>query len=116
MAVATSIKNNVQILTETVIPISKINDALPFPINPGAAQRWMRQGVGGHRLETASIGQRRFTSKEAVQRFLAAVNGAPEFSQKQARPTMPRRDFEAARQKYNLPAPGRGGKAAEANG
>jgi Protein of unknown function (DUF1580) len=36
--------------------------------------RWTRQGVKGVRLETVVIGGRRFTSLEAIQRFIQARN------------------------------------------
>lgn len=36
--------------------------------------RWSRQGVGGVKLETLLIGGRRFTSREAVTRFIERRN------------------------------------------
>ena len=40
-------------------------------------RRWARQGCRGHRLETAFLGNRLMTSRPAVARFLAALNGQP---------------------------------------
>jgi hypothetical protein len=38
--------------------------------------RWYRHGVRGVRLETIVVGGRRFTSHEAVQRFIARTTAA----------------------------------------
>ncbi len=39
--------------------------------------RWRTAGCRGHKLETILVGGRRFTSREAITRFLAALNGQP---------------------------------------
>jgi hypothetical protein len=39
--------------------------------------RWRTSGCRGHVLETGLIGGRRFTTREAIARFLAAINGEP---------------------------------------
>jgi hypothetical protein len=39
--------------------------------------RWRTSGCRGHRLETILFGGRRFTSREAITRFLRAINGEP---------------------------------------
>jgi len=36
--------------------------------------RWAQRGVGGHLLETVFVGRQRYTSIEAVQRFMHARN------------------------------------------
>ena len=37
--------------------------------------RWMLTGRKGHKLESLIVGGQRYTSKEAVHRFIAACNG-----------------------------------------
>jgi hypothetical protein len=37
--------------------------------------RWMLKGQRGQRLESLVVGGQRYTSKEAVRRFVAALNG-----------------------------------------
>jgi hypothetical protein len=39
--------------------------------------RWRTAGCRGHKLETLLFGGRRYTSREAIARFLAAINGEP---------------------------------------
>ena len=61
-------------------PIS-FNDAakmLPDGKRPAYATwwRWRRVGIRGVKLETILIGGRRFTSAEAVQRFISATTAA----------------------------------------
>ena len=111
--VAHTIENHVHLLSETVIPLKKINDHLPLPIGPHVIQRWMREGVRGAQLETAVFGKIRVTSKEAIQRFLHALNSKPETAQSQARPSMSQRDVEAGRKRFGLPKGGKSGIKAE---
>jgi hypothetical protein len=42
-------------------------------------RRWADTGVDGVVLETVKVGGRRFTSLEAIERFLSRINGHPEF-------------------------------------
>lgn len=47
-----------------------------FPTRPHISTiwRWIQRGTRGHRLETCYVGGRRYTSHEAVERFLANLN------------------------------------------
>ena len=38
-------------------------------------RRWANRGCRGHRLEVVFLGNRLMTSRQAVARFLAAING-----------------------------------------
>lgn len=49
-----------------------------FGVAPETAWRWALRGVRGVRLESTIIGGRRYTSREACERFLAQLNGEPE--------------------------------------
>jgi hypothetical protein len=46
-------------------------------ISRATAMRWMLNGVGGVRLESTKIGGARYTSREAIERFVAALNHRP---------------------------------------
>jgi Protein of unknown function (DUF1580) len=37
--------------------------------------RWTLRGIKGHRLEAFNLGGRKFTTRDAFARFLAAING-----------------------------------------
>lgn len=53
----------------------------PNPPPPPTLRRWTNHGVRGVKLETAKIGWRIFTSREAIGRFLANLNGNTEESE-----------------------------------
>ena len=48
-----------------------------FQVAPETAWRWAMRGVRGTKLESFVIGGRRFTTREACERFLARLNGVP---------------------------------------
>ena len=52
--------------------------AKSFPDRPHTSTiwRWHRRGIKGVRLETAIIGGRRYTSREAIQRFIERTTAA----------------------------------------
>ena len=64
---------------EQLIPIKQVCDMFPGRTGKGIALasvwRWISEGLqGGHKLETIIIGGERYTSREAVGRFIAAIN------------------------------------------
>lgn len=100
---------------ETLIPINAVPDRIPGEkCNPSTVQRWMRRGVSGITLETFTVGSKRYTSVEALDRFLIRVNGCDPDAQptESVRPTMSRSELEAKRRKFNLPPAGKNGVAA----
>lgn len=64
-------------------PLSLPDAAKSLPGRPSLCtlHRWARRGIGNQRLETVLVGGRRFTSREALQRFIeqrtAAAEGQP---------------------------------------
>lgn len=65
------------LLFETVIPLGEVPALVPLRPAMGTVYRWAQSGVGGVVLETAKVGGKVVTSKEAVRRFLAALNPGP---------------------------------------
>ena len=63
------------ILTETRLSPSQAAGVVPVSV--GTVWRWFLKGVKGHKLESACIGGRRFTSEEALRRFVAKINAGP---------------------------------------
>lgn len=65
---------------EEYIPLRTAAKLVPSSRKPGrpvhisTLVRWSTKGVRGNRLETFLIGDRRFTSRSALQRFLASLN------------------------------------------
>jgi regulator of PEP synthase PpsR (kinase-PPPase family) len=68
------------ILTETeqLIPFTQAREAFPGGkrLSLATIHRWRLNGVRGTRLETILIGGSRYTSAEAIRRFIAAQNPA----------------------------------------
>ena len=60
--------------TEETIPIAELPKQLPSRPHISTVWRWIKRGCRGVRLETVLIGGKRFTSKEAVDRFVHATS------------------------------------------
>jgi hypothetical protein len=54
--------------------LTKAADDVPGRPHISTMIRWALRGVKGTRLETVMVGGRRFTSIEAIQRFLTRLN------------------------------------------
>ena len=70
------------ILTEKQLTLPQA--AKRLGVNPSTCWRWVLNGVRGVRLETFSVGVKRFTTIESLERFIerttAAAAGAPPIS------------------------------------
>ena len=88
----------IDVTNEQLITFNQARDAFPGGRRPALAtlHRWRLDGIRGVRLETAQIGGSRFTSREAIVRFIAAQN-ATETSVSQFSPSQRQRMSEAAR-------------------
>lgn len=49
--------------------------ACELNVSTSTCWRWTQRGIRGHRLEAYSLGGRRYTTRQAVMRFLARLNG-----------------------------------------
>src|SRR5262245_4075347 len=67
-------------LSEQLLTLSAAAREIPGPSGRGlhvsTLWRWMQRGVRGIRLETVMIGGIRYTSREALERFIAATTAA----------------------------------------
>ena len=67
---------------ESLVQIYKAHKHFPCNPSPSCIQRWFRVGVntphGRYKLETAVSGGKRFTSEEAILRFLVVQQGQPD--------------------------------------
>jgi hypothetical protein len=63
---------------EDLLSFGKAASAIPGRerVSLGTLHRWRLKGVRGVRLETVLIGGQRFTSRQAIERFLAFLNHA----------------------------------------
>jgi hypothetical protein len=63
---------------ENVVPLARAPGLVPGRPHISTFWRWAGRGVRGHRLEILRIGGKVYTSQEAIDRFLAALNSAPD--------------------------------------
>lgn len=85
---------------ETVISFADARSAFPGidrRLSLATLHRWRLNGVRGVRLETALIGGLRYTSKEAISRFIAAQNADDAPAVPAITPSQRRKQSEAAR-------------------
>jgi hypothetical protein len=64
-----------RLLTEPRISLTAL--ARREGVHLSTVWRWCLRGVHGHRLESISIGQRKYTTLPAYERWIAAINGEP---------------------------------------
>lgn len=67
---------SIDIDLENLVPFSDARTAFPGDkrLSLATLHRWRIKGVRGVRLETVLIGGLRYTSREAISRFIAAQN------------------------------------------
>ncbi len=69
----------IDINSENLVTINEATKTLPSRPHIATGWRWVYRGCKGIKLETVCIGGRRYTSEEALQRFIerttAAANG-----------------------------------------
>lgn len=70
------ILNSPHIINEFLVSLADACNYFPIKCSRQTLERWMRLGCRGIILESVTIGSRRFTSKEAITRFLSAQAGA----------------------------------------
>jgi hypothetical protein len=108
---AYTIPGSISLIDETLIPIRFAGGEFPVPVSPAKIERMWREGARGVRLETMLVGNRRYTSKEAIRRFLENSQNNQEAVVSQTSnqlppPGMTDTEIEAARAKYKLPPSG----------
>ncbi len=62
------------LLNETLVPIGAAGRYVPLGPHLNTVRRWATQGIDGVKLESVRIGKRRYTTLEAIERFLARLN------------------------------------------
>ena len=65
----------IEALAATFVLLSKAGRLLSTNPSPATMWRWALKGVDGVKLETFKIGGRRYTTAEALDLFLARLNG-----------------------------------------
>jgi hypothetical protein len=87
----------IDLTTESLIRLHDVGNYIPSSragkrLGKAVAFRWALRGVRGTKLETLKVGGCRFTTVEAIQRFVAALNPNPASANKPPlRPNVTRR-------------------------
>lgn len=85
---------SIDVNTETLVQFSEASRNFPGkPVCIQTLHRWRLRGVRGNKLESCLIGGIRFTSKEAIQRFIEAQNAG---DQKPVKPSASQRSKRSA--------------------
>ena len=96
---------NPLLLGENLIPMSSAGKHFPVSVQRSTVERWVRRGVAGAKLETVRVGGKRFTSLEAITRFLHAQQLQGHQPVTTPKPSMTKAELEAGRKRYGLPDP-----------
>ena len=67
---------SIDISSETLLSLTEAAKAIPGRPSVCSLHRWRLHGVRGAKLETVLVGGRRFVSREALERFIAATTAA----------------------------------------
>lgn len=87
----------IDLTREEPILLTEAAKLLPNRPHLSTLWRWFQRGVKGHRLETLVIGGKRYTSREALQRFADRLTAASTDGRTPALSTRQReRQIEAA--------------------
>ena len=93
------------LLNETLVSLTEAPKHLPVQCSQATLQRYMRLGSRGTILESVLICGRRYTSKEAIARFVRAQLRVEAERPEPTRGTMSKKDVEAATRRFGLPEP-----------
>ena len=89
---------SIDVANETVITLGEACRVVqPHGVSTATMARWIQRGVRGAKLATVLIGGRRFTSREAINRFISAQN-ADESPTPTVSPAQRTRQAKAAQQ------------------
>ena len=98
---------SIDIHTERVIPISQAPKHFPGRPNVSSVYRWFGKGSRGARLETIVVGAKRYTSIEAIERFIERTTAnSPGAALPPSRPTSRQREAAIRRAERELEAAG----------
>lgn len=78
----------IDIFSEHLVPINQASQHVPGRPHKSTVWRWVLRGVRGQKLETCLCGGRRFTSIEAIERFVSRLTApdapTPEYRRRRA--------------------------------
>jgi Protein of unknown function (DUF1580). len=96
-----------EILEESLVNLTEATKLFPVKCSRASLERWIRRGSRGVYLETVFIANKRFTSLEAIQRFLInQQNTEPERIQSAPKHrSMSQKEIDAKSREFRLSEP-----------
>lgn len=99
------IHDSLRILDEDLMTLSEACSCFPIRCSRAAVERWIRKGARGVILETALFCGRRYTSRQAIDRFIRSQLHIEAERPTPKRGMMSQKDIEAKARGYGLPEP-----------
>jgi hypothetical protein len=93
------------LLEESLVPLTEACGYFPVKCSRTSIERWARKGSRGATLETILLGGRRYTSREAIKRFVRSQLQPEAERPAPTRGTMSKKDVEVAARRFGLPEP-----------
>ena len=89
------------LMTEELLAFAEATKVVPGHPHVSTLHRWRLRGIHGKKLETCLIGGRRYTSREALERFSVAVTAAAAGEvRRAARPPVASETFSGPRRRW----------------
>jgi hypothetical protein len=95
------------LLEETpLLDLTEATKRFPVRCSRSTIERWIRHGAHGIRLETIRVGNRRFTTEAAINRFLVVQQHTiPEQTRNEPKRNLSKKEIAEASKKFRLPEP-----------
>ena len=93
------------LLDESLVTLTEACKCFPVKCSRPALERWLRRGSRGTVLESVLVCGRRYTSREAIDRFVRGQLTVEAEKAVPKRTNMSKRDIEAASRRFGLPEP-----------
>ena len=96
-----------ELLEETpLLDLTQASKRFPVRFSRSTIERWVRRGSRGVQLETVIVGNRRFTTEAAINRFLIGQQYTePDQVRTLIKRGMCKKDIEIAARRFGLPEP-----------
>ena len=99
------IRDEPALLNETLISLTEACKCFPVRCSRAALERWVRRGRGDVTLETVRVCGRRYTSQEAIDRFIRNQLQVKSESIVLKRGSKSKKEIADAIKKFGLPEP-----------
>ena len=101
-----------EILEESLVSIAEACRLFPVQCSRSSIERWLRRGGSrGAALESVLVCGKRFTSKQAIDRFVRGQLHVEADRPDPRRGSRSKKDIEAAARRFGLPEPQEGGNS-----